>query len=84
VIAHGHPPVADGLLGERAADQVAPIGALEGGVRRYRHPYADQLPDWQVVIYGGNTKDQAAADVDAWRRTLGVLGAQLGPAHDAL
>ncbi len=63
-------------------------------LRRAHHPYADRFviyPGAGHLIYapylpveineGGNPAHQASADVDAWRRTLALLGARLKPTH---
>ncbi len=64
-------------------------------LRRYHHPYADQLVVYpgaghlilspyepSNIAASGDAADQAAANMDAWRRTLAVLGARLQPTHD--
>lgn len=61
-------------------------------LRRYHHPYTDRVVVYPgaghlifapyapaLTMQGGDVAGQAAADVDAWRRTLTVLGARLGP-----
>ncbi len=70
---HDHHPYADQLV------------VYPGAGHLMQAPYLPTvLPDAAVIAYGGDAKDQAAADVDAWRRVLRLLGARLQPMCNSL